>query len=93
MAGLGSRVSEVDPFEPMTAAFIPVIAIIAIAIAIVLAPGAIEEGGVIAGFLFSVGGMSARNIGTTLEFRFGPIRGSKEKSAPMANNAPPEMSG
>ncbi len=96
MAGLGSRVSVADPSEPMTAAFIPdiVIAIaIAIAIAVVLALGAIKKGGAIAGFLFSVDGMPAGNSGTAFDFEFGSSRGSKEKSALMADNAPPGMSG
>ncbi len=94
MAGLGSRVSVADPSEPMTAAFIPDIVIaIAIAIAVVLALGAIKKGGAIAGFLFSVDGMPAGNSGTAFDFEFGSSRGSKEKSALMADNAPPGMSG
>lgn len=50
-----------------------------IAIAAVLALGGLDPGEAIAGFLMTIGGMFARNIGTAFDFEFGSSRGSREK--------------
>ncbi|MBI2313566.1 MAG: hypothetical protein HYU77_13785 [Betaproteobacteria bacterium] len=58
-----------------------------VVIAAILALGQVDPGSAVAGFLFSVGGMFARNIGTAFDFEFGSSRGSKEKDAILSEKA------
>jgi hypothetical protein len=59
----------------LIAAFIAVLAIVAL---LVLVPNAPKE---VSGFAIAIGGMFARNIGTAFDFEFGSSRGSREKDA------------
>jgi len=56
-----------------------------IAIAVILGVGWVDAGSATAGFLYSIGGMFAKNIGQAFDFEFGSSRGSKNKDAIMAN--------
>ena len=55
-----------------------------VVIAAVLGAGQIEAGSAIGGFLLTIGGMFARNIGTAFDFEFGSSRSSIEKTEMMS---------
>jgi hypothetical protein len=55
-----------------------------IAIAALLALGKVSGADAVGGFLITVGGMFARNIGTAFDFEFGSSRGSRDKDAAIA---------
>lgn len=63
----------------LLAAFVAVIAIAAL-----LALGEVEGADAVGGFLITIGGMFARNIGTAFDFEFGSSRGSREKDELLA---------
>jgi hypothetical protein len=52
-----------------------------IAIAALLALGKVSGADAVGGFLITVGGMFARNIGTAFDFEFGSSRGSRDKDS------------
>jgi hypothetical protein len=52
-----------------------------IAIAVLLSVGEVKEASAAGGFLITIGGMFARNIGTAFDFEFGSSRSSKDKDA------------
>ena len=58
----------------LTLAFLAVIVI-----SCLLALGTVTPSSAVSGFLFTIGGMFARNIGTAFDFEFGSSRGSKDK--------------
>jgi len=53
-------------------------------IAIVLAVGGVDVGSAVGGFLITIGGMFARNIGTAFDFHYGSSKSSREKDALIA---------
>lgn len=53
-------------------------------IAALMSLGKIDGNSAVGGFLFSVGGMFARNIGTAFDFEFGSSRGSQNKDDMLA---------
>ncbi|CAA7621209.1 hypothetical protein [Magnetospirillum sp. UT-4] len=55
-----------------------------VAIAALLALGKVDGNTAAGGFLISVGGMFARNIGTAFDFEFGSSRGSEQKNMLLA---------
>ncbi|TAK84355.1 MAG: hypothetical protein EPO20_14805 [Betaproteobacteria bacterium] len=55
-----------------------------IAIAGLLSLGKVDGASAVGGFLLTIGGMFARNIGTAFDFEFGSSRGSKEKDGLIA---------
>jgi hypothetical protein len=55
-----------------------------IAIAALLALGKVDGATAVGGFLLTIGGMFARNIGTAFDFEFGSSRGSRDKDAAIA---------
>lgn len=63
----------------LLAAFVAVISIGAL-----LALGKVEGADAVGGFLITIGGMFARNIGTAFDFEFGSSRGSREKDDLLA---------
>jgi uncharacterized membrane protein YgcG len=63
----------------LVAAFVAVIAIAAL-----LALGKVDGATAVGGFLLTIGGMFARNIGTAFDFEFGSSRGSRDKDAAIA---------
>lgn len=66
----------------LIAAFVAVVAIAAL-----LALGKVDGASAVGGFLLTIGGMFARNIGTAFDFEFGSSRGSKEKDELLARPA------
>lgn len=56
-------------------------------IAYLMSMGKIDGNSAVGGFLFSVGGMFARNIGTAFDFEFGSSRGSQNKDELLARKA------
>jgi hypothetical protein len=50
-----------------------------VVIATLLALGSVDAASSVGGFLITIGGMFARNIGTAFDFEFGSSRGSKDK--------------
>lgn len=56
-----------------------------IVIAALLALGKVSGADAIGGFLITIGGMFARNIGTAFDFEFGSSRGSKDKDDVIAS--------
>lgn len=66
----------------LVAAFVAVIAIAAL-----LALGKVNGADAVGGFLITIGGMFARNIGTAFDFEFGSSRGSRDKDELMAKAA------
>ena len=60
-----------------------------IAIAAILAFGKLSGDSMLAGFLTTIGGMFARNIGSAFDFEFGSSRSSQEKTALLGDAARP----
>jgi hypothetical protein len=58
-----------------------------IVICVLLATGHVAEASAAGGFLITVGGMFARNIGTAFDFEFGSSRSSKDKDATILSQA------
>ena len=67
----------------LLAAFLAVIVI-----AVILCLGGAAISGSVIGFLTTIGGMFARNIGTAFDFEFGSSRGSMEKTQLLAEAEP-----